>query len=328
MPIISTVGANTPIPSNGATGLSALACPTPTFPHISHIADAWTLDAEQRRAFSIIALHASLPKEHQLKMLLTRVTSSGKSQVIKALCQFFEECNGCHQFHLAAFMGIAAHNIGGIMLHSVLNLNSRAGASASSAKSQHELQALWAGVRYLLIDEVSMISCKFMLRISDALIAATNIAEPFGGICIIFAGDLAQLPPVSKTWLSKKDSVHPNALSPSNQCKARGHALWLTINTVVILCGNNRQIGDHNLRFRLLLGRLCYGICTNKDYALLSSRIINRGIPHSSLNEFSFAPVIVCENAAKDAINNKFAQHFATTTSQVLHWYISEDLID
>jgi hypothetical protein len=41
---------------------------------------------------------------------------------------------------------------------------------------------MWEGVDYLFIDEVSMISCKFLCRISEALSPAKGDTRAFGGI--------------------------------------------------------------------------------------------------------------------------------------------------
>jgi hypothetical protein len=46
------------------------------------------------------------------------------------------------------------------------------------------------------MDEVSMLSCKDIYRISERLARVmNNTEEPFGGLNMIFAGDFAQLPP-------------------------------------------------------------------------------------------------------------------------------------
>jgi len=66
---------------------------------------------------------------------------------------------------------------------------------------KEDLKSMWNGVDFLLIDEVSMISCEFLIEISEALSDAKGNSSPFGGVNIIFAGDFAQLPPVLQTQL-------------------------------------------------------------------------------------------------------------------------------
>jgi hypothetical protein len=86
-------------------------------------------------------------------------------------------------------------------LHSALNLSTKSSTKLSD-KGKRDLIAMWEGVDYLVIDEVSMIGCKFLLEISNVLIEAKGCTDPFGGINVIFAGDFAQLPPVGQCRLS------------------------------------------------------------------------------------------------------------------------------
>src|SRR5436190_23618184 len=51
----------------------------------------FSLNTEQERAFRIIANHSSSPEIDQLHMYLGGMAGTGKSQVIKALMNFFVE---------------------------------------------------------------------------------------------------------------------------------------------------------------------------------------------------------------------------------------------
>ena len=103
---------------------------------------------------------------------------------------------------LTAFTGIAAKNINGTMLHVALSLNQgQKSGGKVGGKVRDNLIAMWLGVDYLFVDEVSMLGCYLMLQIHNALVMAKGCTEPFGGVNIIFAGDFAQLPPVGQTKL-------------------------------------------------------------------------------------------------------------------------------
>ena len=53
------------------------------------------------------------------------------------------------------------------------------------------------GVDYIFLDEVSMISCHDIYKISAQAARARRVLDdPFGGINFIFSGDFTQLPPV------------------------------------------------------------------------------------------------------------------------------------
>ena len=114
----------------------------------------------------------------------------------------------------------------------------------NTAKKINEVKAKLEGVDYIFIDEVSMMSCQDMYKISAQLAKALNISHlPYGGINIIFAGDFAQLPPVGGASLFSQavgTQVHAS-LSLAGQESAIGKALWHQVTTVVILRQNMRQ---------------------------------------------------------------------------------------
>ncbi|KAF8351778.1 hypothetical protein F5887DRAFT_872660, partial [Amanita rubescens] len=170
-----------------------------------------------------------------------------------------------------------------------------------------------------------MISCEFLLRISEALTQATGISEPFGGINVIFAGDLCQLPPINETKLFWQVKGRNNALSERTQRKMKGRALWLSVDSVITLTGNSRQTGPSNEQFRQLLTRLRHGCCTQDDFQLLSNRTMSLCTTPRTLNEFTSAPIIVSDNVTKDQINIALARRFAEATNQELISYSAED---
>ena len=99
-------------------------------------------------------------------------------------------------------MGIAASNIQGITIHSALCLGPiKSKQPNSNAKSISDLQAMWTGTDWVIIDEILMVSCQLLAEISSALSIAKGNMEPFGGIHLVYAGDFGQLPPVCKTKL-------------------------------------------------------------------------------------------------------------------------------
>ena len=83
---------------------------------------------------------------------------------------------------------------------SVLHVALCLGKKKGGPQSKETLISMWNGEDFLLIDEVSIISCKFLLQISEALSSVKGNSLPFGGIKVIFAGDFAQLPPF-QPWL-------------------------------------------------------------------------------------------------------------------------------
>lgn len=92
--------------------------------------------------------------------------------------------------------GIAASLIGGSTLHQIALLHQ---ASKPSRKSIEKLQKTWRDVKYLIIDEVSMVSKKTLADISEMISIGkqrkdeNNVTVPFGGINVILAGDFVAI---------------------------------------------------------------------------------------------------------------------------------------
>ena len=85
--------------------------------------DKYKLNQEQIRAFKLIANHAGSIGPDQLKMYLGGMGGTGKTQVIRALSQFFEQLGRRHEFLLLAPTGTAASLIGGSTYHYALGIN-------------------------------------------------------------------------------------------------------------------------------------------------------------------------------------------------------------
>jgi hypothetical protein len=243
----------------------------PTPASVQEIIESQQLNVEQARAFSIVANHSQSGKDEKpLRMYLGGQGGTGKSRVIDALRDFFVGIGQSRRFRLSSFTGVAARNISGMTLHAALMLGDGIFSSARSSKSKQDLMAMWEGVDYLFIDEISMVGCSFLYDISHALSVAKGNDLAFGGINVVFAGDFAQLPPVRQVRLySHLDSAAiSKAATKNGQKVVFGKLLWLSVNTVVILTENMRQSGPENQRFVELLGRLRDGRCTQSDYEL------------------------------------------------------------
>jgi hypothetical protein len=184
--------------------------------------------------------------------------------------------------------------------------------------------AMWEGVDYLFVDEVSMIGCKLLLKISEALNDAKQNESPFGGMNVIFAGDFTQLPPVGETRLFAHINTH-DVKTTQGQQNIFGKLLWLSVKTVVILTEVMRQHGTENRAFVSLLGRLREGKCTHDDFELLNSRQLPTSAVISPRENWSNVPIIVSNNECKDALNVKATAEFAARNRKPMHWYYATD---
>lgn len=288
---------------------------------VGAIAEKWTLNKEQRRAFEIVAKHTLKEKPVQLLMYLAGPGGTGKSRVINALRDYFESRKESRRFRVAAYTGVAARNIGGATLHALLQLNES--GREISAKTKRDLSAMWEGVDYLLADEFSMLGCEMLQRISRALTEAKGTTAAFGGL----AGDFAQLPPIGDTRLYKDIDTTSSVAAVTNraQGKVLGRLLWLSFETVVVLHETMRQSGSENVKFVDLLRRLRDGICNDDDYDMLMRKSLQNQVLPMGDQSWNFAPVIVTSNATRDAVNRRAAEAFAVQLGTELHWYHAVD---
>lgn len=290
---------------------------------IPEILREYTLNEEQARAFKIIAEHSLNPQAPQLKMYLGGAGGTGKSRVLQALTAFFRERGESRRLRLASYTGVAAKNIDGMTIHAALCLNQRKNGALSN-KAKQDLVALWSGVDYFFIDEVSMIGCGMLTKISDALIHAKGTDTPFGGVNMIFAGDFAQLPPVGQTRLTVR--LNAREMRPTTkrgQENIAGKLLWNSVDTVILKKVMRQAQSRDSKQFTDLLARLREGRCSASDYQLLNTRLIENVA--FNWDEWIDAPIIVSDDLTKDALNEKAAMAFAKKTGQPLHWYYASD---
>ena len=288
------------------------------------------LNNEQERAFRIVVNHAMMKELERLHMYLGGMGGTGKSQVIKALMHFFGGRKENHRFLVVAPTGAAAALLNGSTYHSVLGINDGEFASSNSLA---QVRARLDGVDYIFLDEVSMISCRDMYKISAQAAKARGVHdEPFGGINFIFAGDFAQLPPARSgpslysggvgTYLNAGDTV-------DRQEAAVGKALWHQVTTVVILRQNMRQSkqSKEDADLRMALENMRYKSCTPEDIAFLRTRIAGRGPndPKLAQQRFRNVSIITGRNAERDKINELGCERFASENNQPLTTFYSID---
>jgi hypothetical protein len=296
---------------------------------IDHTVNGYILNTEQERAFRIIANHAVTPQSEQLKMYLGGMGGTGKSQVIKALIHMFKSRNESHRFVVLGPTGTAAALLGGSTYHSFLGIKMSDSGSirndTATSATMAQIRSRLEGVDYIFLDEVSMLACHDMHKISSQLAKALNVDDPpFGGVNIVFSGDFAQLPPVggASLYSGQVGTRVDSGLKPHLQEAALGKALWHQVTTVVILRENMRQKSqtEDDAKFRSALVNMRYGACTPENIKFLRSRIAGRRPeqPKVSAKEFRNVAIICGLHTQKDRINQLGCERFAAETGQKL----------
>jgi hypothetical protein len=220
------------------------------------------LNPEQRKLYDTVAdqysqeLVLSRPPPSQLLLNVDGVAGSGKTFTLLKVCariqELAEEAGKQNPVFRAAPTGIAAFNIVGKTLHSLLRLPVKGKKSDLSAATLQALQSLFQNCRFLIVDEKSMIDIKTLSLIDDRLraILPASSHQPFGGVNVLLCGDFFQLPPVGGKPLYSLRHLHVDAI--------KGHHLYQAFNQTIRLIQVMRQQGEDDIstKFRLALGEL------------------------------------------------------------------------
>ncbi|CEL56332.1 hypothetical protein RSOLAG1IB_11903 [Rhizoctonia solani AG-1 IB] len=242
---------------------------------------------EQRRGFDIVQWHldriilsqnhASEPPPPQLLMLLIGEGGTGKSKVIQTITQQFERRRCKHMLLKAAYTGIAASLIDGKTTHRIGQITVGRKKQVLSDDARAKLAIMWKYVRYLIIDEYSMLSKEFLACLSRHISIAkmeydSSVGSlPFGGVNVILGGDLHQFPPVAAP--SRGALYHPTNLNQGDidQDAGAGRAIYERFTTVIKL---TKQVRVVDQIWRDFLDRLRRGMVNEKDITMLKSIVL------------------------------------------------------
>ena len=161
--------------------------------------------------------------------------------------------------------GVAALNAGGETVHSFFNFKPDV-TLAKIKKKKLSDKSIYKQVETIIIDEASMLRCD-ILDCIDKFLRLNREAhqEPFGGVQMVFIGDLQQLPPVVKKEESHIfDSVYKTPYFISayslNECM---------LHTVELKKIYRQQEGD----FVTLLNSVRNGIAGDAELAALNKKV-------------------------------------------------------
>ena len=208
------------------------------------------LNNDQRRVFDRIVQHHESQDAMPLRLIISGTAGSGKSYMLNAIrYALSQEQSALKYCPVAAHTGVAAYNVGGVTLHSMFRFGIGGQDQVIQPAAAQALRERLRGLRYLFIDEKSMVGASTLSRIHQRLIIAfpEYAEEPFGGRSIILIGDYAQLPPVSDIPMYAKTS------SIKSESVLRGLQLYQLFNHFIRLRQNMRQGDEDQLLFRNIL---------------------------------------------------------------------------
>ena len=216
-----------------------------------------------------------------LRMIISGTAGTGKSYLIHCLRLLLQE-----RVCVAAPTGVAALNIAGHTLHSLLSLPTKSDFKDLEGDRLNQLQQSLSAITYIIIDEMSMVGRKVLAQVDRRLRQAFphRSQEVFGGCSCLLFGDFGQLPPVMDQPLYTTQS--------RSELSDQGITVYRSFNSAVFLDQIIQQAGDDpgQRQFRSLLLRLRDGDTTVDDWKILMNRTLHQSKQPDILRD-CFAPL-------------------------------------
>jgi ATP-dependent DNA helicase PIF1 len=135
--------------------------------------------------FILQAVRAGCPS-----IFVTGKAGTGKSTLVHWLRSKQDSCA------VVAPTAVAAANVHGDTIHSFFGLPPRLIDPSEKHQTSTKVRLVLENIKCLIVDEASMVLPNIVDVMSEILSSARGNSKPFGGVPVIFVGDLLQLPPV------------------------------------------------------------------------------------------------------------------------------------
>lgn len=291
----------------------------------SHEATLDSLQDRQRLAYQKVkdrvAEVAQNPDDnHPLRLFITGGGGTGKSYLLRAMSEIVDIClttSGRKSFMIVAPTGVAAKNVGGTTLHRAFYLGvEKGGVAPYYALGGPKLESArdeWAAVKFLFVEEISMVSYQAFANIDTRLREVKEQDVPFGGLNVIAFGDLMQLPPVFGDWIF----VQPRA-------RLGEEHLWRLLDYVE-LDVNMRQKGDHRLRD--LCNSIREGVVTEADISLLESRLLENLEASAFDDAIRIVPTVIEAQRYNASVLCKLDDELAAMNKRLYRIYAKDKMV-
>ncbi|KJK85038.1 hypothetical protein H633G_11133 [Metarhizium anisopliae BRIP 53284] len=228
-----------------------------------------SLNRDQRLVYDTVMDHFLNQEPSQLLLHVDGGGGTGKSYLINLLSAHLQAAAAGRGTPVwrAAPTGVAGNQISGTTLHSVLHLPINNDFKPLSTIDKAQLQMKLKDIKYLIIDEKSMLGLRQLSWIDDRLREAfpNRNEEFFGGLNIILVGDFFQLPPVLQKPLYYDKEVQGVEIKGRNAYRRFDKSVFLKV--------VQRQRGDDQKAFRTALGELRLLQLSVESWKLLSTRV-------------------------------------------------------
>ena len=221
------------------------------------------LQGAQLEVYTTVRDHFVNNRSTPLRLIITGTAGTGKSYLIHCIRLLLGD-----SIKVAAPTGVASFIIDGTTLHSLLHLPTRGDFKELEGNRLLELQQVMSTVKYLIIDEISMVGRKVFGQIDRRLRQAFphHAQDVFGGCSVLLFGDFGQLPPVMDLPLYTTDT--------RSDLSDQGRHAYLHFEKAITLTRIMRQTGQHpdQVYFRDILLRLRNAEVTQEDWNHLMTR--------------------------------------------------------
>ena len=151
---------------------------------------AYKLNKLRKKVFETFLTHEQVDiSKSQILMYVRGATGSEKSQIRKAICEYFKKLNQQGKLKITAFTArLASLLIDGSPIHLLIGLLIDQNMDSKSIKN---ISSNWPNIGYLIFDEISMIGCTMLANMHLKLQKLKfEPQKPFGNLDIVFLGDL------------------------------------------------------------------------------------------------------------------------------------------
>lgn len=303
----------------------------PTVEHIPVANQHRKLLPDQHRAYSIIAtqldgeMNGDNPEP--LRLMVFGEGGTGKSEVIKAVTELFNDRGVSKALIKTAYTGIACSQIAGSTTHRVFEFSVAKNYGQSGERDKFDglsfvkharLVARFKHVMWVIIDEISMISLATLATIARRLDLAKSgtyharEGTSFGNINIILFGDFAQFPPINKT------APLYAAMNGLNDMEIIGKQLYLSFSRVVIL---QQQVRVQDPGWLDVLRAIRHGACNPHTHIpLIQSVVLSEKNPIDvRLHPWSEARLITPRHSVRKLWNARALREMCSATKRTLY---------